>query len=457
MTSSDGHRQLKVFISHQWTDKQVADRVAQDLEQFAEVWMDYRNLRPGDSIQGTIDEALASADLVLVLWTRNSAKSDGVRAEIESSQRQKLRVVPCVFEYDEGGKPSPSLPDTLKGVLWVDFHHYGSGLVQLADLIVALKVQLLPEEARPGAEHPSRRVANYLRGYLSYLANYRKLRGVPDERAVWVDKIVGEIERFLDGGGNPELVRGMVEAARRSEVDDREGIGTLIERLDAALAARGGGGPGEEEAAAPGGEPRDGRARSRAKPASNVDELTRRVAAVVPAAQLAAAVAGIDLYLQSAPPALQALHSYALQAQSPAGVQVVTYLGNYLGEANDLIPDARGRFGHLDDAWLILNTAFRLIESGLVPIQAVPIDWPNVISIDHMVRAILPAEVLEELTAAVFEMLQIIQTELAAYQPWFETQGSGYAPHISQPGSGGGTFEDQVNQMLLGTGLSVDG
>ena len=41
----------RVFISHQWADKHIADRLARDLEQFAEVWLDVRNLTPGRSIQ----------------------------------------------------------------------------------------------------------------------------------------------------------------------------------------------------------------------------------------------------------------------------------------------------------------------------------------------------------------------------------------------------------------------
>ena len=39
----------RVFISHQWMDKQLADRLARDLEPFADVWMDYRRLRPGEA------------------------------------------------------------------------------------------------------------------------------------------------------------------------------------------------------------------------------------------------------------------------------------------------------------------------------------------------------------------------------------------------------------------------
>jgi hypothetical protein len=99
----------RVFISHQWRDKQHADRLARDLEPFADVWMDFRRLRPGDPIQATIDQALEGVDLVLVVWTANAGASHGVAAEIVTSVSKGLRVVPCLFEYDASGNPQPPL------------------------------------------------------------------------------------------------------------------------------------------------------------------------------------------------------------------------------------------------------------------------------------------------------------------------------------------------------------
>src|SRR5690606_5045686 len=142
------------------------------------------------------------------------------------------------------------------------------------------------------------------------------------------------------------------------DVVDPEGIGQLVTRLEAALQSRGDDQPASE--AAP----------------PDADELTRRVAAVVPAGAIDGAVASIDAYLRAAVTALQALQTFALQAQSAAGVLVVSVLAGYRHGPDDLTPDGQGRYGHLDDAWLILNTAFRLIERELMPAHAGPIDWP---------------------------------------------------------------------------------
>ena len=66
------HKRLKVFISHSWRDKSLAEKLAKPLGDFCEVWMDYRKLRPGDAIQEEIDQVLLDADLVLLVWSANA-------------------------------------------------------------------------------------------------------------------------------------------------------------------------------------------------------------------------------------------------------------------------------------------------------------------------------------------------------------------------------------------------
>jgi hypothetical protein len=446
----------KVFISHQWRDKQLADRLARDLESFANVWMDYRDLQPGDAIQNTIDNVLKEIDLVLLIWSEHAQKSQGVQAEIHTCLDLKVRIVPCIFSYDEEGKPLPPLEGPLAQILGVDFHHYGSGLAQVALLLTQILNARLPQAAAAEVnEDPRTSMLQYLKGYLNYLANYRDIQGVDDQRSYWVDKIIGEIERFLANGGNKQQVRMLVEAAQRSNVDDPEGIGILVTRLKPLL----GEAHSAQEPAMSIPEPSPGAQVQPSEwnqpPTPPADLLAQHVAQVVPAGEAEAWLSQVEGYLDSAPVALQALTAFAQGAGSPAGVQVVAYLQNYLDNADDLIPDRLGRYGLLDDAWLILNTAFRLVESGLVPLQVVPVDWQTIIAADHVVRAIIPPEVLTALTAALFQMLQLIGAEVGSYQPWFTPQGNGYAPTIAAPGASGGSWEDQMNDGLLGTGLSV--
>ena len=431
----------RLFISHQWRDKQVAERLARDLEPLGEVWIDYRGLRPGDPIQATIDDVLDTIDLVLVLWTENAQSSAGVRKEIERCVEIGARIVPCILAHDEEGRPLPPLAPPLDQLLGVDFHHRGTAIALIAELIVHQQAERIASGV-VADDHPGRRLLSELRGYLNYLANYRSLHGVADERGEWVDRIVSEIERYVHAGGDAGAVRALLAAARASETEDSEGIGMLVTRLTALLGEEGGA-TSAAAGAAPEPEPRAGD-----------DALSRRIAAAVRQDGEFPWERAVDTYLASAPPALEALTAFARSTGSAAGGQVVTALEAYLDDPDDLIPDAHGRLGRADDAWLILNTAYRLIESGLVPIAQVPIDWEAVLVADPLIRDALPPAVLQALTAGVHQMLELIATEVASYEPWFSPRGHGYTP--TMPTRRGGRFwEDEMNEMLLGTGLSV--
>jgi hypothetical protein len=446
---------IRVFISHSWMDKQMADQLARELEPFADVWMDWRNLRPGDPIQETIDKALGEIDVVLVVWTENAAASEGVDAELRKADDLGVRIVPCIFSYDAEGNPKPAFSGVLaeKQYLGVDFHHHRTGVAKLATMIADLQRERLPKEASTD-DHPGTRLLSELQAYLGYLANFRKLRGTEDQRSYYVNRIIEETERYLRSGGNADLVRALLESAKRSEVNDPEGIGMLVSRLEKIFA---GVSPPEPHRAptVPSPSPAPGRGQWKKPAAPPRDELAKRVAQVVPAGTTDAWLAQLDAYIESAPPALQAMTDYAWSQGSQAGAQVTAYLQSYLNNPEDLIPDREGRYGLIDDSWLILNTAFRLIESGILPAAVVPLDWRAIIQADYVARSVMPPQALAALTQILQQMLQTIAAEVSSYQPWFTPQGHGYSPVMAEPSSVGGCWEDQMNEMLLGTGLSV--
>ncbi|HEV2913481.1 MAG TPA: toll/interleukin-1 receptor domain-containing protein [Pyrinomonadaceae bacterium] len=225
----------KVFISHSWMDKQFADRLARDLEEFADMsWIDYRNLRPGDPIQETIDNALREMDLVLVIWSDDAQRSNSVSAEIRTCLDLGLRVIPCINLYTDQGKSCPPLSGPLSKFLGIDFHHYGTGLAKLAQFIHEETVNRLPGDAATDMQ-PGMKMLRYLSGYLEYLANYRKTHDVQDQRAYWIDKIIDEMERYLAGGGDRKYFHMLLDAARRNEANDPEGLSPLIARLEGLL------------------------------------------------------------------------------------------------------------------------------------------------------------------------------------------------------------------------------
>lgn len=86
-----------VFISYANEDRPVAQRLATGLEQSGmSVWWD-RQIQVGSEWDKTIEDALAAAKCVVVLWTGHAKASRWVRAEAREALKQE-KVVPVMLE-----------------------------------------------------------------------------------------------------------------------------------------------------------------------------------------------------------------------------------------------------------------------------------------------------------------------------------------------------------------------
>ena len=86
-----------IFLSYAHTDKARAQRLASALEQSGyTVWWDAM-IEGGSRFARSIDDALAKADAVVVLWSKNSIESDWVRDEA-SDARDRHRLVPVSID-----------------------------------------------------------------------------------------------------------------------------------------------------------------------------------------------------------------------------------------------------------------------------------------------------------------------------------------------------------------------
>lgn len=100
MSSEDGRP--TVFLSYAHGDHAQAQRLAAALERCGyTVWWDAL-IEGGTRYAKTIDEALAAADAVVVLWSRRSIESDWVRDEAAQG-RDRHRLVPLTLD----GTPPP--------------------------------------------------------------------------------------------------------------------------------------------------------------------------------------------------------------------------------------------------------------------------------------------------------------------------------------------------------------
>lgn len=105
-----------VFISHNALDVEPGRQLGAQLKLVgADVWFDEWEIRAGDSIPGSVDEALGLFDTFVLLWSEHAATSPWVRAELETALTRRmadhtLRVVPV--RLDE--TPLPPLLQPLK-------------------------------------------------------------------------------------------------------------------------------------------------------------------------------------------------------------------------------------------------------------------------------------------------------------------------------------------------------
>jgi hypothetical protein len=81
-----------VFISYARADRARAERLAHVLgEQGWSVWWD-RYIPPGKTFDDVIEDALAEAKCVIVLWSQDSVRSEWVKAEASEAARRRILV-----------------------------------------------------------------------------------------------------------------------------------------------------------------------------------------------------------------------------------------------------------------------------------------------------------------------------------------------------------------------------
>ena len=108
-----------VFISHSWSDKPLARKIAQTLHGFAiKVWLDEAEIKLGDSLIEKIRDGIDSVDYVLALLSAEAINSEWVKKELDVAMNQeiegkKVKVLPVLAERCE-------LPGFLKGKLYAD-------------------------------------------------------------------------------------------------------------------------------------------------------------------------------------------------------------------------------------------------------------------------------------------------------------------------------------------------
>jgi len=96
--TKDGKQRLSnIFLSYHKEDRKKAEILAEALEQHGySVWWD-RNILTGENFGKVIKEALDAAKCMIVLWSKNSVKSDWVQDEANEGMKRHI-LIPILIE-----------------------------------------------------------------------------------------------------------------------------------------------------------------------------------------------------------------------------------------------------------------------------------------------------------------------------------------------------------------------
>jgi hypothetical protein len=134
---------VRVFISYSQKDAGFVRQLANDLKAFGvHIWVDYIELRVGDSLLARIHEGINEAQYFAVVISENSINSNWVQHELEAAVNReitikKIVVLPLVL----GRCPVPSF---LEGKYYAEFTDRSSYLVGLAKVLTRLDADFEP-------------------------------------------------------------------------------------------------------------------------------------------------------------------------------------------------------------------------------------------------------------------------------------------------------------------------
>ncbi len=441
---------MDIFISHNWKNKTLADTLAYDLAEVGEVWIDDQQTKSGGVLSAELIKGIERAEAFILIWSRHAKKSQRVKTEISLAMGLDIPVIPCLAD-------DKKLPKKLRNTPAIPFLDYDQGLGRLN--LALFKIQ----SAELGLDLGGIPDDSDWDGVIAYLRGYRDEIEASGEEAFWIERVLDSapafqargdypeqseesaayaqslMERIEAVGEDPEKLRQILLEVSRNEDNAPKMLGKIRVMLEQMLDML----AGEPDASASS-EPAETAPQTVSHTAPNFrgqeqtvaaddprEQLRQHLLGRVPDNDLEAIIEYLFYYNEAAAPSLDALANVSQARGSAAGVTVVQHLLQYLGNPDDLLPESSyGYFGYIDDAWLIHNTAYRLVEAGILPLATFGVEWQNITLADGLVRQLLPPPALNQLENMLMQFLQIIAAEIQNYQPQFMGGTDGYHPYM---------------------------
>lgn len=225
---------MKVFISHSWKNKTIAQKIADELKEAGtDLWLDANNLLPGQLIQDTIDDVLGKVDLVILLWSKEASESGGVAAEIFTCSRLNKIIVPCLI--DETPLAVHPYLGRIKGIGFKDFN----------DGLGRLKMVLLNYMTRDFnmQDNESIKLMNEFMGTLetaSHLVQNENIKetGTEAEKDFWVNKVTATHSASYEKLKEEERLGKEVTVFLNDKMEqiqanlnDKKGLGVVLQEM----------------------------------------------------------------------------------------------------------------------------------------------------------------------------------------------------------------------------------
>jgi hypothetical protein len=429
---------MKLFVSHSWQDKTISHRIAESMGSGADIWLDVNQLKPGDTIQQRIDEALATRDVVILVWSAAAVQSKGVAAEIDTAVKLKLRLLPVLVD----NTPVERHPQ-LAGLYGVDYDSADdtAGLMRIQAAIARLMMGELEIEDSQALNALTR-----FEGMHQYLAGYRNKRGISGEDSLhWAVQAMQSCNAAVSSVGELRDKVGETLKVLQDTLGEVQAAGNNRQKLEEILRRLHGRTDSESKEFKTLIDFIEGKLNTLAgqNDAPHVSTATRNLQDDPPKEAQMQSDAQLELaaqYIRIAPASLSAFARLAQASGSYALQAVSANLATYLHESNDVVPDVtHPLWGQMDDAWLIHNTIYRCIEAQLFPAEAIAVDWAAVIAGDPIVLRLLPPLALSQLEAGLMQFMQTIASEQQCYQPSFIHQAltGAYAAFMGEGNAAG--------------------
>lgn len=83
---------MKIFFSHSSKDKSLVREIKNEMKSFLDIWMDEKELLPGENLNVEIQNNIDNADFLVLYISESSSKSDWVKKEINWSLEKEKKL-----------------------------------------------------------------------------------------------------------------------------------------------------------------------------------------------------------------------------------------------------------------------------------------------------------------------------------------------------------------------------